>query len=237
MMNYIFSITGISFLLGAAAVAVINRRKEAASRHERWVKYFAYLAIVLIAGASIIVGPGYFMAFAVLIAVGGFYEIAAVGMSHDLSSRFILRALIVYTLLASSFIGFALRVSIMEALSIFFIVILFDGFSQLSGQLFGKRKLAPVISPNKTIEGALGGFILAMFCAGYLFTGSNELSILYLLVSCPAALAGDILASWYKRRAGVKDYSNMIPGHGGLLDRFDSFIAAGAAWFFIHMIA
>jgi phosphatidate cytidylyltransferase len=112
-----------------------------------------------------------------------------------------------------------------------FLTTVFDAFSQLSGQLLGKRKLVPKISPNKTYEGLFGGLLFALFTAvlihKLLFISIGQSFILGLGISGFAFL-GDLLASYCKRRFQIKDFSKLIPGHGGILDRFDSFITAGA---------
>lgn len=108
-----------------------------------------------------------------------------------------------------------------------------DTWAFFVGVLFGKHKLFPEISPKKTIEGALGGIAGCMLCFwlyGLIFhrlAGWNldyrNLIILGLLCSIVAQL-GDLSASIIKRKCGVKDYGNIMPGHGGVLDRFDSII-------------
>lgn len=100
------------------------------------------------------------------------------------------------------------------------------------GSYFGKKKLCPLLSPNKTIEGAIGGIIAsALFSAitGLLFIrmGYDASIIHYLIIGliCGAtSILGDLSASAIKRFAHIKDYSNVIPGHGGILDRFDSIL-------------
>jgi phosphatidate cytidylyltransferase len=94
------------------------------------------------------------------------------------------------------------------------------------GRAFGRRRIAPVLSPKKTLEGALGG-MLGSVLISYLFVlyypGFPMPKILLLgLLLGVAAGVGDLLESAFKRQAGVKDSSALIPGHGGILDRFDS---------------
>jgi phosphatidate cytidylyltransferase len=97
------------------------------------------------------------------------------------------------------------------------------------GRLFGKHKLAPKISPKKTVEGAVGGVVVATL--GVALAGSLALSIpLYWTIPLGIGLAiasilGDLFESWVKRRFDTKDSGKLIPGHGGLLDRIDSFLA------------
>lgn len=105
-----------------------------------------------------------------------------------------------------------------------------DIFAFLIGKNFGKTKLIERVSPNKTVEGFLGGFIFT-FIAGYFISNYCE-SIqpiqwfaIAIIVSVFGVL-GDLIESMFKRQAGVKDSSNLIPGHGGFLDRLDSIIFA-----------
>jgi phosphatidate cytidylyltransferase len=109
------------------------------------------------------------------------------------------------------------------------IVTVFDAFSQLTGQLFGKTKLVPTISPNKTWEGLIGGLASAILIS-MLFSSLIALPILKTmalgLVISLFAFCGDLLASISKRKFGIKDFSNLLPGQGGFVDRFDSLIFA-----------
>ncbi|MEO6102174.1 MAG: phosphatidate cytidylyltransferase [Pseudoxanthomonas sp.] len=100
------------------------------------------------------------------------------------------------------------------------------------GRFFGGRKLAPRISPNKTLEGLLGG-LLAGVAVGLLFTTFTDLTLAQVPAFITVALAtvlfsvvGDLFESLLKRHAGVKDSGNLIPGHGGILDRLDGVLAA-----------
>jgi phosphatidate cytidylyltransferase len=96
------------------------------------------------------------------------------------------------------------------------------------GKAFGKHKLAPSISPNKTWEGSIGNFlacILAAVVLGFIFKYPLPLMLL-LGVNCGVlGQAGDLFESWMKRNAGVKDSGSFLPGHGGILDRVDSLMA------------
>ena len=106
-----------------------------------------------------------------------------------------------------------------------------DTGAYLCGSAFGKHKLAPVVSPNKTMEGVLGGLIASV--VGMLIYGlimqlamdyrvNYALAILYGVAGSLAGVFGDLCFSIIKRQTGIKDYGNLIPGHGGILDRFDS---------------
>ena len=111
------------------------------------------------------------------------------------------------------------------------IVVAHDLGSYIFGNLFGKTKICPTISPKKTWEGFWGGFALA-YASMILFLTVNGkqiyLSKLAVLVAiiCAISLLGDMFESWLKRRAGLKDSGFLLPGHGGFLDRFDGLIFA-----------
>ena len=114
-------------------------------------------------------------------------------------------------------------------LSSFLLVEIFDSFSLLGGRLFGKRPLVPKLSPKKTWEGLLVGFlavaISAISLAAILKIDQSTMALLAIVITA-GALAGDLLASAAKRRAGVKDYPAVLPIQGGLLDIMDAWIVA-----------
>ena len=103
-----------------------------------------------------------------------------------------------------------------------------DIFAYFTGYFLGKHKMAPNLSPKKTIEGAVGGLIGSSLLSGlfgYIFMRDMALVCLVLgLVGGAAGMAGDLTASMFKRKMGIKDYGTLIPGHGGIMDRFDSVI-------------
>jgi len=111
-----------------------------------------------------------------------------------------------------------------------------DSAAYLVGRTIGRRKLAPVLSPRKSLEGFVGGILVAglvgALIAGPLFTLGNNESEFFLwglvwgLIIATAAEAGDLLESLFKRVAGAESASNLIPGHGGVLDRIDSLMLA-----------
>jgi phosphatidate cytidylyltransferase len=103
-----------------------------------------------------------------------------------------------------------------------------DTFAYLVGSTIGKHKLSPKLSPKKSVEGAIGGIVGSLIVTltySYYFA-PNPFWIIALLAIVSSVLAqiGDLAASKIKRESGIKDYGNIIPGHGGILDRFDSII-------------
>jgi phosphatidate cytidylyltransferase len=107
-----------------------------------------------------------------------------------------------------------------------------DVTAYVVGSAVGRRKIAPRISPGKTWEGTVAGF-LAAAAVVVLWSrpelGLPTVSLVIAILVGPAAFAGDLLESWVKRRAGVKDSGTLLPGHGGVLDRIDSLLAAAPA--------
>ncbi|MFC6856623.1 phosphatidate cytidylyltransferase [Marivibrio halodurans] len=106
------------------------------------------------------------------------------------------------------------------------------------GRTFGGPKLAPRISPNKTWAGLLGGMAVAVLvtilCALWAGQMRGETILVAALLSA-VSQGGDLLESWCKRRAGVKDSGTLIPGHGGILDRLDGFLTATPALWLYHV--
>ncbi|MGB5823227.1 MAG: phosphatidate cytidylyltransferase [Proteocatella sp.] len=103
-----------------------------------------------------------------------------------------------------------------------------DTCAYFAGMFFGKHKLIPEISPKKTIEGAIGGIIGTVILTLLFATYFKEPNLLYFIplavIGSIVSQIGDLFASAIKREFGIKDYGNLIPGHGGILDRFDSIL-------------
>ena len=110
---------------------------------------------------------------------------------------------------------------------LFLIVFTFDAGAYITGSWFGKRLIAPTISPKKTIEGFIGGYLSAivLFTWGLYDHGiyhSPSFIILFSFAVCVIAFFGDLFESYLKRNAKIKDSGGILPGHGGFLDRFDA---------------
>lgn len=116
----------------------------------------------------------------------------------------------------------------------FIIAFASDTGAYFTGKFLGRNKLAPVISPNKTVEGVIGGIGLAIVCMMLyclimkLAFNFKEIhygyALLYAVAGSVAGVFGDLCFSVIKRQTGIKDYGRLIPGHGGVLDRFDSMV-------------
>lgn len=130
------------------------------------------------------------------------------------------------------------RIQLMDHSRIYILIPFVAAFSSDSGAYFvgcavGKHKLAPVISPKKTVEGAVGGVLcgivgMVAYCAvlqhGMNLPVNYLYGTLYGVVGSAVCIVGDLAFSVMKRQTGIKDYGNLLPGHGGVLDRFDSMV-------------
>jgi phosphatidate cytidylyltransferase len=109
-----------------------------------------------------------------------------------------------------------------------------DVLQYVTGKLFGRHLIAPNVSPNKTIEGCVGGFLLATILGASLFR-ITPFSVIeagvFALVICLMGFAGGLIMSSMKRDRNVKDFGTLLPGHGGILDRIDSLCFAAPIFF------
>ncbi|WFA09768.1 phosphatidate cytidylyltransferase [Tissierella sp. Yu-01] len=124
---------------------------------------------------------------------------------------------------------------------IFIIAFGTDTFAYLAGNMFGRKKLCPKISPNKTVEGSIGGIIGSVIVVViYSFiVAINPIWKVIILTVCTSIVSqlGDLVASRIKRVTGIKDFGNLIPGHGGIIDRFDSIIfTAPVIYYFVRYL-
>ena len=153
----------------------------------------------------------------------------------EISSVFTAATYIIFSFTAISFMRYMdVRVGIWN-----FIIILVcawgsDVFAYFTGRFFGRHKLIPEVSPKKTVEGSIGGIVCATGLAilyGFIVSKTTELVPNYIVLGiCGFVLSavsqvGDLIASLIKRERGVKDYGNIFPGHGGVMDRFDSVLS------------
>jgi len=122
------------------------------------------------------------------------------------------------------------------------ISVITDAFAFFAGKAFGRNKIFPNISPNKTLEGTIGGivssFVINSLLVILIFQNSLKtfdafMLILIIFISAVASVLGDLLISSIKRQANLKDTGSLIPGHGGLLDRIDSHLLCIPVFFIL----
>ena len=111
---------------------------------------------------------------------------------------------------------------------LFLISVMTDTFALFCGKAFGKHKLIPKVSPNKTIEGSIGGSIIGTIIpVVFIYLVTKDISVLFVVETFILTIIsqfGDLFFSSIKRNHDIKDFSNLIPGHGGILDRLDSIL-------------
>jgi phosphatidate cytidylyltransferase len=231
MIRTLYIILVVYFLLGFIGLFFINRKKKTLEARRSWIKTLVYFIIINTICLSIIINPIVFRCLAVLIIILGFYELFKLFRESGYEQKYLfINSILVFTMFSSAFFYFS---GMKKELILFSFAILsiFDSFSQITGQLWGRRKIFPKISPNKTVEGFIGGTIIAIL-SGFLIKGLIDVPPAKAIILAAGvalfAFIGDFLASFYKRKHNVKDFSNLIPETGGFLDRFDSLISGGA---------
>jgi len=234
-MASIFYYIAIYLVIGAIGMSIANTKVAPPVRKKRWLKYFTYILITGLVIASIFLN--FFVWLSCLIVAVGVVELSRA----DRNGRpgLIIRSFLVYAVIACGFLFFSSYFRLQSVLFIYFQVLIFDAFGQITGQLFGKKLLAPRVSPTKTVEGLIGGWLFCIVSALLGATWVNlsiGLGVLFGLFTGLTSFCGDLLASWFKRLRGIKDYSNWLPGQGGFLDRFDSFLFTGAAYYVADLL-
>ncbi len=226
------------FIIGIIGTAFANRTASSEIRKERWLKLVMHFIIVHILVIYILYFTKYFYLLTMFILIIGLFEIAKYITVKNRTILFYCVTFLIYVFLSFGFYLMAKTFTTNAMLYIFMIVFVFDGFSQICGQIFGRTKIFPKISPSKTKEGLIGGALMAMLTAyfiGYWVEATTMETFIMCLVLIISAVVGDWLASFYKRKHGIKDFSKLIPGHGGILDRFDSWLAAGAVFYYLTL--
>ena len=241
MITRLVIVIGVMFAIGAGMNGFIHRahRSDTHQCRNDWIKYCVFVAFVATVLTFTYVGRFGFGAFLVLIiatAAGELWgHVGKAPRTHLFKAG-------VLTLIIAAGLGHLLLTEIRHGFMVcafaFLLVAVTDSYAQLIGRLAGKRRLCPRLSPNKTVAGLVGGIGAALFAAmicSFLLPGFGLVSILLLgALTGLAAVAGDLTFSAVKRRLGIKDFSRILPGHGGILDRVDSLILAAPVFFWTH---
>ena len=233
----------VAGLFGAGALLIhLDHRVhglERSRRHADWVKFGVFVPVVISLLMAAQLGRGVAAGVLGLIGLGG-----AIDIHRNLRSR--LRPVVSTAgfLLFSFSLGHLLvgygQMWTPSFCLLVVVVAATDAFSQLWGRLLGRHKLCPHLSPGKTVEGSVGGLMTAACVTSllsFLQPGASWLCLVTLgLLTATGGVAGDLLFSAFKRAAGIKDFSGLLPGHGGVLDRFDSLIVAAPVYYWSRML-
>lgn len=197
------------------------------------VRTLSALAMLAVAGAAVWAGDPWLDLFIVAVALACVVELGrliTLGTKPGVARLGALLAGLAYVALAASAL---VQMPVGVLIGVIGVVIATDTGAYFSGRTIGGPKIAPSISPSKTWAGLFGGMLAAgLLSAGTFIWNAGEaawspmLAIAFVIGALLAvvAQAGDFLESWLKRRAGVKDSSNLIPGHGGVFDRVDGLL-------------
>jgi phosphatidate cytidylyltransferase len=215
------------FIIGGLCFYFIYRKREKSTARRNYVKFITYFLIIHIIFFSIVINGTAFHYLAIIIVATGVWETLLVFRKIGYGNRS-LYWFSIFTLLlfCSGFLYFS-RLDKDLILFTFLIVSIFDAFSQIIGEFLGRQKIFPSISPGKTVEGLIGGTGIALissFFLNQLVSGSILYSFMLAVGIVLFAFLGDLTASLIKRIVKIKDFSQNIPGHGGVFDRFDSLI-------------
>jgi phosphatidate cytidylyltransferase len=208
------------FLIGIGAIMLLNRGggTDSSSRTKFTMYYIIVQGVI-----SCTMNRTAFLILAGIIIIGGSIEILHL-------KRWVI-PMIIFVAIAAGFTGFSLTVPLATVRTCYLLVAVFDFASEIGGRVCGRIRFLPRISPGKTLEGlAAGIFFVSAVTTVLSFLNKNDLGESFLLTAIvtASAFSGDLLASLCKRQNGIKDFSSALPGQGGVLDRFDSFILSGA---------
>ena len=203
----------------------------------RWISGIALGFLFL---AYILLSPSFFFNFGLIIIFGiSIYELIKLRV-------FSLQSLLAFILIVTAILCLYLyeleRSLILIAVMI---SVATDAFAFFAGKVFGRNKIFPIISPNKTLEGTIGGIVSSVVINSQMITLIFQNSLknfdaimltLMIFICAVAAVFGDLLISSIKRQANLKDTGSLIPGHGGLLDRIDSHILCIPVFFVLYEV-
>lgn len=203
----------------------------------RWISGIALGFLFL---AYILLSPSFFFNFGLIIIFGiSIYELIKLRV-------FSLQSLLAFILIVTAILCLYLyeleRSLILIAVMI---SVATDAFAFFAGKVLGRNKIFPIISPNKTLEGTIGGVVSSVVINSLMITLIFQNSLktldvimltLMIFICAVAAVSGDLLISSIKRQANLKDTGSLIPGHGGLLDRIDSHILCIPVFFVLYEV-
>jgi phosphatidate cytidylyltransferase len=232
-MHIIFYFTIGCAILGAMGVGIANINMDGEVIRRRWTKYYSYIFTTLVVIISIF--TKLVSILTILIILAGYFEIIRAVLKYkNRNFQILITSLAGYTLIAAGFLFFSFIFAPYFLFSIYLQVLMFDIFSQVAGTWLGRRAIGPAMDRAKTVEGVTGGFIFcvitALIVSGMLNAGFT-VSLFIGVLTATTAVTGDMLANWFKRRMSIRQYSKLLPGQGGFLDRFDGYMVTGLVYY------
>lgn len=235
---------GIAYYIGVAILALIGyyeiltvREKE--KKMTPYVKVFSAITYLLIVLSPLTSKTNFAIDYRLIILdlfVCFLPLITLKRKEYDAEDALVLVSVTLFLGLSFSYLITIRNISMYYLLYVVIVTITSDTFAHLVGTKLGKHKLCPAVSPNKTVEGLIGGLLFGtLFGSLFFIYLININSNLFLVIIISLALSliaefGDLIFSAIKRKYGVKDYGNIMPGHGGVLDRLDSILFAVLAF-------
>ena len=226
--NYFTILVAVIGLLGLKELLSLRKNVPV------MVKYVSYvLFLVLLVCGYTFTGKLYIMNFSFLVISILFLFLPLLlyhnNKKYNIEDVFYLLSSIVFLSAAFNLFIVIRAKGLMLFLYLFLITTMTDTFAYVMGSKFGKKKLLPSVSPNKSVEGSFYGLLIGTLIASvfYYFCVSSEGILGTVLVTMVLSIlgqCGDLIFSHIKRHYGIKDFSNIMPGHGGILDRLDSII-------------
>ena len=238
-----------SFRIGIAVVSMLALRemidlKKSHHKIPKLVELISYLALLFIVlaeyeGYSILFGITYKGIAILLLSI---LSLCLFYKKEEYTATDALVLIGTILLLGTAFNTMILvrNLGLWDFCSLILIFILTDTFALFCGMAFGKHKLIPHVSPNKTWEGSIGGTLIATIGVSvfyhYLISPVTWKKLLGILILSVIGQIGDLIFSKIKRENNIKDFSNLIPGHGGVLDRLDSTITIMLGYLIIYSL-
>ncbi|MGI6581320.1 MAG: phosphatidate cytidylyltransferase [Erysipelotrichia bacterium] len=218
---------GIFFKIVASFFVIVGCYEILRLFSDKWPKWTIYsIYIIFVFGLMTAFNFEYYIQFNCIVIIFLFLILV---LYQEVSFEYIGLIFLVLNIIVLTIASINLMYSINKLLLIYTGIATYitDTFALFTGKAFGKHKLNPRISPNKTVEGTLGGYIFGAkisFLFGYFFIKEVDLSFLILgsLIMPAMGQIGDLSFSAIKRHFNIKDFGNLFPGHGGILDRIDS---------------
>lgn len=243
-------IGGLPFNIFMAVVSAFGlheliKVRETRKKFPQVLKIFAYILVMILCFTETnVIEFSYnmdyrFLAFIVFLFTSPMVFINDT-KKYNLNDALFLVSLVVFIGLSFKLIVITRNFDITYIIYLLLITTITDTFALISGMLVGNHKLCPKISPKKTVEGLIGGVLMGTFVAtSFYFTVINSsISLVFLIfitaLLCVVGQLGDLVFSSIKRYYDIKDFSNLIPGHGGILDRFDSLVYVTLAFIILY---